>query len=92
MYAEAIRKIAVFAHLLVRRMCPKKRVFQFHLTRQIPPKRQVGIGANRETQLMEPGIFFTIHLTKSGSSDDTGVEALGLCLAQQGKNGNEYNK
>ena len=76
MHAETIRKIAVFTHLLVRRMCPK-RVFQFHLARQIPPKRQVGIGANRETQLMETGIGIAIHLTEGATSNDTGIETLG---------------
>ena len=77
MHAETIRKIAVFTHLLVRRMCPKKRVFQFHLSRQIISKRQVGIGTSRETQLMESGIGIAIHLTESGTSDDTSIETLG---------------
>ena len=77
MHAETIRSIAVFTHLLVRRMSPKKRVFQFHLTRQIPPKRQVGISANRETQLMETGIGIAIHLTEGATSNDTSIETLG---------------
>ena len=77
MHAETIRKIAVFTHLLVRRMCPKKRVFQFHLSRQIITKRQVGIGTSRETQLMETGIGIAIHLTEGATSNDTGIETLG---------------
>lgn len=90
METKAIRQIAIFAHLLARRMSSQKRIFQFHLCRKMVGNGQIGIRACREAKLMETSVMVAIHLAKSGTSDETGIETLCPNL-RQAKKRQEYD-